>query len=189
MLKKYLALFVLLFPFYVYAEKELISSPTPTYITIDWAHHELHEGDNYHFSEVTEMTSGAKAEWLIFVSADENKHPHLRYFVNAEGETKTDLIENPDTAFGVVTQLVSNHNRNSAKTNNTVIMSMTQLSTGGTFLDPKSFAAGNNSPGQGITPEEWVLDAGSRYVFRVTSGAANNIVSVLIHFYETNGAP
>lgn len=154
-------------------------------LTVGIEHHEIHEGESYHYTTINTLGSGSTVSYLIIPSSDPNKKAHFRYFVEAEGSSAIYFTENASIT-GVTSLMMCNHNRNSTNVSGLVTMTTTGTSTGGTLLDSKSFGSGNNAPGGTFTPEEWVLKTGNTYTFTFKSNAANNITSLLFHYYETD---
>lgn len=158
---------------------------------IDYAHHEIHEGDMYSYCEVNDLANGAVRDLLI-VTPNTTKWAHMFVQVESESETDYKFYEAPTTTgdgTGVVEQ---NRNRNVANANTTVISHTPTIAGGseGTLLCHKHWGAGKGSGGGDRSINEWVLKQNTKYLVRITNATTGaNQVATELHWYEhTNKA-
>jgi hypothetical protein len=158
---------------------------TGAFITIDYAHHEAHEGDAFTASHTEDLGNGVVRDILI-VTPNTAKWAHLTWFVEGELETHIGLYEAP-TATAAANPIVAyNRDRNSAVTSGLVIThTPTSITIGTTLIREAHFGTGKNAGGSRAESEEFILKQNTKYILRVTnSTSSNNYVAIRLDWYE-----
>lgn len=156
-----------------------------TVTTIDYPHHEIHDGKSFYFNEVITLGNNASQDYIITVPVSGNAH--FGYNVESTaGGVRTLMYETPDRN-GTTLQTIRNRNRilNTANTV-TVHKGQTGGTTDGTLILDWSVGttnAGGRSSGNSAEATERILKPG-KYLFRVTSKANSNDISVIFNWYE-----
>lgn len=157
--------------------------------TIDFAHHEIHEGDHFFVNGFGTVGAGTSLDFLVTTSTI---NAHMRLDVVASFQTEVYIYENPNYGTFVDGTGITpfNSNRNSAGTSTLTLVLNRTIGTAGTLLSSTSFG-GSTSPqnkiGGGINREdELILKNNEDYVFRITSRSAGNIISYKGFWYEDN---
>ena len=165
--------------------------------TIDYGHHEIHEGESYTLS-LNDPSLGIDETLIAAFKTPNtpNKWVHLIALVNTSGAAKFDTLEAPTITVDTGSDLtVFNRERNSTnisgvKTIETIpeVGEVTQdptITDDGTILRTDSLGVGNNkTPGETRDVSEWILKEDTIYAFRLTSLATGNIVQMNLIWYE-----
>jgi len=157
---------------------------------IDYAHHEVHEGDHYTFSAFDSDLDDAAVFDFIVTTPDTTRLSHITGTII--GALHTDFHMYEDTTHTTnVQQSTPNNNRNSVNTAGTTVHTSNDDNADGTLLFSTSFGidtgSGNNlrTGGGGARAEnEWMLKRNTKYLFRITSHSANNNVALILSWYE-----
>lgn len=165
-------------------QDEQLDNLTKSLIIIHHTHHEIHDGNHYFYNDSVELDNAATQDYLITTS---DNSCHLKLDFDGSTITQFELFEATDKE-GTVLQDVYNNNRNSLNASNTTVHKGTNGgTTDGTRL--KIFKGGsstNQSKGSaGSRDEEEVpLKINTKYIFRITSGANDNLCNVGMYWYE-----
>lgn len=151
-------------------------------MVLDYAHHEIHEGDMYHVSGTATKGIGESYD-LLFVTPDTARWAHLVGVVIGSGETAVTFYEG-GTITGGTAVTPYNRNRNSENTPTTLVYHTPSVSDPGTALFTGTFGAGSRSGGEAREFDEWVLKRNTKYLLRMTSAATGNDLSWAINWYE-----
>jgi len=157
---------------------------------IDYAHHEVHEGDHYTFSAFDSDLDDAAVLEFIVTTPDTTRWSHMVGTII--GALHTDFYMYEDTTHSTgAAQSVLNNNRNSSNTAGTTVHASGGGGADGTLLFSTSFGidtgSGSNTRtgGGGARAEnEWMLKQNTKYLFRITSHSANNNVAMILSWYE-----
>jgi hypothetical protein len=163
-----------------------IDSTTNAIFTIDYPHHEIHEGDHYFVKAIDTLGSGDSLIFCMTVP-DTIRQAHLTFdfgsqlsalFLVYEGATCTP--GNTVTAY--------NNNRNSSNASMLTIETGVGITSPGTLIEVHGLGSGTN-PGQARTGEsgrdsELILKRNSTYLFIFISGAAANRIDYDANWYE-----
>ena len=161
-----------------------IDEITGAITTVDFAHHELHEGDLYSYCEVTDLGNGASRNILIRTIST-TKIAHIFLVVQTELETGLFLYEDTIVSNNGTDVVEQNRNRNSANTATIVVSHTPTVSNDGTLLCVKHWGSGRGAGGGDRSENEWLLKTGANYLLRVTNATANNNqVSIELIWYE-----
>lgn len=159
-------------------------------VGITQEHHEVHEGDHYHFAAIDEdLDTAATMEFLI-TTPNTTKWGHFVWSIIGALTTKIELFEDPTHTTNVL-QSTFNSNRNSLNTAALTIHTSNDDNADGTRIDAASFgidtgigASIRSGGGAGRGGQEWILKQNAKYLVRVTSGADNNNVTLRFTWYE-----
>jgi hypothetical protein len=154
---------------------------------IDYAHHEIHEGDTYSITGQVTLASGNVKDFLFAVPTSETaegKRPHIVATIRSSGEANFMGYEGTVTSSlgGAITAF--NHDRGSSNTSAITVSNTPTMSTTGTAIFEQHFGGGQNIPGTGRAENEWILAHNTNYLFTIKSEAASNDVSWTFNWYE-----
>ena len=157
-------------------------------ITIDNAHHELHEGNHFLYTDSVSLNSGSSQDYMIFVP-NFISPPHMFFMVDGSAITQIRIYESGDRA-GTTGQTIINSNRNSLNVSQISIYKDTNGgTTDGTIIyQYKSGSASNQSksPTSERNEDELILKKYTNYIFRITSSTDSNLTNIKLSWYEPN---
>jgi len=158
--------------------------------TIDYAHHEAHEGDGY-FAIYSAVKNDTATIEVYVLTPNTTKWAHMLIAVECslagtaqlwEGTTKTYVSGNQIVPF--------DRNRNSAKTSGLTICHTPDGSETGT-ASMTQYVGATASGGRvavggatGSEREEFILKQNTAYLIRGTSRADGNAISIALSWYE-----
>lgn len=156
-------------------------------ITLDFPHHELHEGHHFFYTDAVALDSGAIQNYLLTVP-NTTKHVHLLMVHDGSAITTFEFFEGTDRN-GTTLQALFNNNRNSSNTPGlTIHKGVSGGSTDGTRLRfyKSGDATGQSSktPAESRNDAEIILRAGTKYIMRITSGTNGNLTNAAFYWYE-----
>lgn len=158
-------------------------------ITLDMAHHQLHEGESHQVTYApAAIANGATLDHRLVVGnlAPTTRTPHLVVELDSTGECWLYLYETPTTTGNGTQQTAYNRNRNSATVPNMTVWLAPTVTAAGTLLSGWIIGSGEKSGGSGRDSIEWDLKANTVYLVRVVSKNANNIAMRMM-WYEDLG--
>lgn len=168
------------------AQVPRVDATTHTIQIIDYAHHEIHAGSHFFYTDSVELGSGATQVYLI-TTPDTAKWAHLTFSATGSAITTVDLYEGADRV-GDAAQTVFNNNRNSATTATVVVhKGITGGTTDGTkiyTIKSGASAGASRSPSVAQRENEIILDQNTKYLLRITSGTAANLTNLQLEWYE-----
>jgi len=163
-------------------------------VSIDWAHHETHDGDRYYAGYSDTLADTATI--TISFRTSSSDYPHMIFDVNCSGEAYITGYENPTVTVSTGSQL-SAFNKNRLSSNTTSLLEATTGSyvagnlalnatvAGGTAIFPEfHFGAGKKVGGSGSFSSEYILKGNEDYALVLTSEANSNHCSVSVEWYE-----
>lgn len=153
---------------------------------IDFAHHEIHEGDAFTASYKAAVAQSANLDLLI-VTPNTDKYVHLTYEFDCEKETELFIYEGVTATAAANPVVAYNRNRNSAKTATLVIThTPTGITEGTTIIRSMHIGSGKAVGGGDRTTHEFILKKNTKYLFRLTNMISNadNDMSVKLDWYE-----
>lgn len=161
---------------------------------IDYAHHEIHAGNNYR-ANITKDIATSGTMLVCFTTPNTTKWLHwLKYFTVTTG-VRIQIIENITSFTGGTPVTINNSNRNSVKTSGVVDLTLDPTPTVGTstttLLDHYHGLAGTNpqaSRQEGVSEEreELVLKQNTKYYLLITNQdtTRTNRVNLTLSWYE-----
>lgn len=166
-----------------YANKNNLSGSP---MQMGWAEHKLNDGELYIASDRVTLGSAATRDFLVIVS-DTGKVPHLVLFVNTSFQVQVDIYEKTTDTGGTPIDAISK-NRNIAIVAETSIAHTPDGAVDGNLIFTTTFGlvdspiAKNGFEDSAIG--HFILKRNTKYIFRITSAAAANIVASEFNWYE-----
>jgi len=161
-------------------------SATHTLQAIDYAHHEVHAGSHFMYSDAVELASGA-AQYYLITTPDTTKWAHIGYELGGSVITQFEIYEGTDKT-GTSLQTVFNNDRNSGKTATTTIhKGVSGGTTDGALIHLHKGGSSTGSTREGVSSgsgEEIILKQNTKYILRITSGTNGNLTNVILEWYE-----
>jgi len=156
-------------------------------VFVDFAHHELHEGDHFSYISAQDLTNAQVVSFLI-TTPNTTKWGHFSFDVSAEGEFDLKMYEGatPDADGSAVSApAVINRNRNSVTAATLTITSPTLGAGSRGTLIAVYHSGGRQIGGTSGTGSEIILKQNTKYWFDLTNATAlNNYVSWVVDWYE-----
>lgn len=163
-------------------------------LTIDVAHHEVHEGDAF-FRRVYDEDAAIGDVIQIYLitpaSAIPQKRIHLIVSHEASGEHLVKIIEGVTLSTGGADAGAFNRNRGSVKTTATQAFKVgsdkgtdAMTYSGGTTIDIMQLGSGRTLGGESRGVNEWVLAPDTTYMFEVEAAAAGIYMWLSVDWYE-----
>jgi hypothetical protein len=163
-----------------------LDKSTNTIQTIDYAHHEIHAGSHFIYTDHVELDSAATQVYLI-TTPNTTKWAHIMFDLDGSAITQWQLYEDSDRN-GTTLQTIGNSNRNSLTAATvTIHKGISGGTTDGTLIHlHKGGSATNqsrNSTGS-RNDEEIILKQNTKYLLRTTSGTDDNLTNIRLEWYE-----
>lgn len=158
-------------------------------VTIDYAHHEVHEGHMYIASyKSPEGADVADNGTVILQITTGARYNHFTSLVSAGGDTEVEILEGVTSTGGTAVQ-ANSMNRNGDMTPASSVVHTPSISNAGTriehFLLPGGVGANFSGGGMARKDTEWILKPNTKYAVRATNRAGNaQPMSVIIEWYE-----
>jgi hypothetical protein len=175
-------------------ENVVADATTQVLLIEDFEHNEIHAGDHYYFTDAhTINAASSDAIDYMFVVPNTTKWPHITFDADGTQITSFGLYENcvQSTSDGWTQETVFNNNRNSGNTAGMQIWSKNgdsdPTSDFGTLIWEYSSGLSTNQskiPVVQRSGREKILRQGIKYIFRILSGSAGNLVNFIIRWYE-----
>ncbi len=157
------------------------------------AHHQVHEGNHFTYSQSDADFDIADAVELLIITPNTTKWAHMIFDIEAVLDTTVEIYENTAAAGHTVlaAQTAFNNNRNSGTSNTTTINTHNDDGADGTLIFKSVFGVSTGTGINHITGggaerarEEWILKQNSKYVLKITSGTDNSVMSLKLSWYE-----
>jgi hypothetical protein len=158
-------------------------------IVIDVAHHKIHEGDMFQYSEVFSLGAGGqKLFHLVTPNTTTWIHLNLTGLMTARGADSNVSIYHSSAVSSIGDGVVlANENANSPITHTmSVYQNPTTITATGTLLHREWVASGNQSGGITFTFNETILKQDASHLVIYESEGNNNTIAAVIQFYENN---
>ncbi len=163
-----------------------LDTPTHTLQTIDYAHHEIHVGRHFMYTDAITLADTATQVYLI-TTPDTTRWAHIWFDLQGSAITQFELYEGADRT-GTAAQTIGNNNRNSDIESGLAIhKGVSAGSTDGTLLFIHKGGSANNQSRAGSTTgndEEIILKQNTKYILKVTSSTASNLINIKLEWYE-----
>lgn len=164
-----------------------IDAVTHTLQTIDYPHHEIHQGTHYFYTDCITLASAGTQDYLL-TTPNTTAWSHLSFSFDGSAITALDVYEGTDKT-GTTAQTIVNNNRNSVNTSgNTLHKGTSGGTTDGTKIwchkAGSSTGAASASGASSSQSSEIILKQNTKYIFRLTSGTNDNLVNLILGFYE-----
>ena len=162
-----------------------LDTSTHTLQTIDYAHHEIHTGSHFMYTDSVEL--GAASQDYLITTPNTTKWAHMIFVMDGSAITQFRLYEGSDKV-GTTDVAVGNNNRNSTTLPGVTIHKGTSGgTTDGTLIHQyKGGSATNQSRGESGSrnDEEIILKQNTKYILRVTAFAADTLTNIKLEWYE-----
>ena len=153
------------------------------FITIDFAHHEIHEGSHWMITH-TDYDVDANHTYVIFPS-NESEEIHITFYVSNEIAGTWDFRENITTSANG-TQLASINNKRGDPDDTLEFYTDAVLDDRGDHLAGAYVGAGR-AGGSTERDREIILDNSVAYALIFETTAVNNIINMEIEYYKAGG--
>jgi len=152
-------------------------------VSIDSDHHHIHEAVHYFYSDCVTLGLAGTQDYMLTVPDDATNRKHVTFSVVGSGALTLALLEGGDRV-GTTLQTTYNNDRDSE---NVATMLLHKDTSGGTVdgtdIHPDCGGA-NKQEGVSERNNEIILKTNTKYIIRVTSGVASNVISVHLDWYE-----
>ncbi len=152
----------------------------------DYSHSEIHDGNHYLYSDSITLANNVSQDYLI-TTPDTSKYAHMIRILDGSAITEMYLYEATDKT-GTTLQTTRNRDRNSGNTSGVIVHKGTSGGTtdGVLISQYKSGSATNQSRNPSSNPAnaEIILKRNTKYILRITSKTNDNLVNVLLDWYE-----
>ena len=156
--------------------------------TIDYAHHEIHSGSHFFYTDYDSDVDTASPKYYRITTPDTAKWAHMLFTLYSEGVGTWQLFENPTVNAAGTTATVFNNDRNSATTATTVIAYDATSTADGTLLKTWRTGSGTTAPSRVGTESrndtEIILKQNEDYFLKFTPDADNAKTKIELEFYE-----
>lgn len=163
-----------------------IDASTNTIQTIEYAHHEIHTGSHFMYTDCLTLANAGTQDYLL-TTPNTTKWSHMSFQYEGSAITALDIYEGTDKT-GTTIQNIFNNNRNSATTSvNTIYKGTSGGTTDGTKIWCHKSGSTTNQSISGASSEqatEIILKQNTKYIFRLTSGTNDNLVNLNLEWYE-----
>lgn len=172
----------------VYGDRVLELDPVePAVPTIEFEHHMVHEEKAFtaYVYDADVDAGEAAAKEVLITTPNTSARIHVKIQVTTTGAALFQLTENP-TVEGGTPVTAYNNDRNSSETTTLTIKYDPTVTGDGTiiFQDRNPADVKGKIGGVARTFTEWILKQNEDYLIRVVSDGADNMVSIVIEFYE-----
>jgi len=163
-----------------------LDSATDSFQTIDYAHHEIHAGSHFLYTDAVELDSAGTQDYLI-TTPNTTKWAHMLFSMEGSAITQWQLYESSDRS-GTTQQTIGNSDRNSSTASTLTIHKGTSGgTTDGSLIHLYKGGSSTNQSRSGSSTrndEEIILKQNAKYILRVTSGTDNNLTNLRLSWYE-----
>jgi len=162
-------------------------------ITIPVEHHEIHCGDSYESTYVTDLGNGATLDILIIVpdeagTGQDQKLYHLLGSIATESECDIYFYEGATYSAQGTSITQFNRNRNSALTDYLGVTYGPTITGVGTMLEQRKSGVGRSINGVAVRQNEWLLRNDETYLLRINNTTTTNCyVEVGLNYYVHPG--
>lgn len=191
--------FLMLASTYVFSQSEPLSAyaggvkrylrgdaNTRSLLTVDYAHHEMHEGSFFRAFYQVDAATGDSV-MVVVTTPDTVIHAHMRAVFSFEGQGNIKILENPTEVNDGTSITPLNANRNSSSTSiMTVVHTPTDYDyTGATVLENRVLGSKTSEGGDANFEHEWILKANETYVFMIVNESAQDSeCNIILNWYE-----
>ena len=161
---------------------------TTAITTIDYAHHEVHAGSHFLYTDHVAIDADGSQDYLI-TTPNTTKWAHMMFVLDGSAITQFQLYEGA-TKTGTTPQTAGNSDRNSTTLPGITIHKGTSSEEGeadGTLIHIYKGGATSQQSRSGSSTsheEELILKQNTKYILRVTSGTNANLTNVHLSWYE-----
>ena len=168
-----------------HAHRMRIDSSTHAINIIDYAHHEIHDGNSYSctysVASIGELDNDLMQ--LTWTTPNSDSHMHITKEAKCGAVALYKFTEGwtgGGTAVG--TLVIDNRDRNSLNTSGVTISYGVTAVTGGTVLKEEYLSSGKFGSGETRDQNEWILKPNTKYAVSLFLSTANE-ASITLHWY------
>lgn len=157
---------------------------TESTATIDYVHHEIHDGHHFNYCDydISPLGASAKIEF-VFITPNTSVWVHFVFEVFSSTGATIELFAEASDVVGGTAITPRNNNRNSTNTSGVTLLRDPTSITDGTRA--AGFLAGANRAGGFVErSREFILKQNTTYLIRITSLASSNNISWCGEWYE-----
>lgn len=161
-----------------------IDPSTEAMPTVEYAHHEIHEGDHYFVKGWMDLTNAQVFDFLA-TTPDTLKWAHMLVAFSSESEAHVTIYEGTTTSADGTAVTAVNRNRNSTNTAGLVVTHTPTITDVGTQIVSYKMGSMQKSGGEARGNNELILKQNTKYLIRITNDTAlNNWFDYLADWYE-----
>lgn len=161
-----------------------VDKATRSIQTIDYAHHEIHEGDHYFVKGWMDLTNAQVFDFLA-TTPDTLKWAHMLVEFSAEAESHITIYEGTTTSADGTAVTAVNRDRNSSNTAGLVVTHTPTITGVGTQIASYKMGSSQKTGGTVRANAELILKQNTKYLIRITNDTAlNNWFDYLADWYE-----
>jgi len=165
-----------------------LDKATNTIQTIDYAHHEIHAGSHFFYTDYDSDVDTASPKYYRITTPDTEKWGHMIFVLYSEGVGTWQLFENPTVNAAGTAATVFNSNRNSATTATIVVAYDPTSTADGTLLKTWRTGSGTTAPtrigSENRSDNEIILKQNEDYFLKFTPDSDNSKTKVELEWYE-----
>lgn len=152
--------------------------------TIEEAHHEIHEGKYFTYSESNTITAGASRD-LVITQPSTTMEAHVIVDTSTFNNSVTvGIYSNPSITSGT-TGTTYNHRIGSANLPLSRVTVAPTVSSTGTQIHIEQIGAGEKASNKSRNMDEFIITSGQSLLIRTTASTGENpVVNTHIDFYE-----
>jgi len=166
--------------------KSPLDPNTGVFMTVEYAHHEIHEGEHYSYRDFYFMPKNSVKEFLI-ITPNSTKQMHSLFGVQSTTSTISyNIFENCTVSNNGTLEPVRNRNRNFNNNNEGLLYEDPTITADGTEIAAGIYGSGKNSNGGGDRDtEEILLKVNETYCYRISEqNIASTNINILFDWYE-----
>lgn len=157
-------------------------------VTIDFDHHEIHEGCHFTATVYDADVDIAAPKYVRVTAPNTATRIHMILFVSGDGGFLFQFYENPTLLAAGAGVTAYNNDRNSGNAATATVFQDTTTqgpNNDGTLLDA-SYSGGEKKRVSGDigSRDEWILKQDEDYLVKVTADADNTKITVIAKWYE-----
>lgn len=151
---------------------------------VDYAHHEIHEGDHYFIKGWMDLTNAQVFDFLA-TTPNTLKWAHMIVAFSSEAESHITIYEGTTTSADGTAVTAVNRDRNSTNTAALVVTHTPTVTNVGTQIASYKMGSMQKAGGEVRGNNELVLKQNTKYLIRITNDTAlNNWLDYLADWYE-----
>lgn len=155
--------------------------------TIDYGHHEIHEGDHYSVEGYETLGSAGTVAFCL-TTPNNGKYANMLFSIESTGNTEFNSYRYGSYSTGGTQAIPINSNHNSAGTSDTAVFRNSTIISLGSNFQAKSVGVSGSpvrtSGGDVRSENEHVLKENSVYIYHIKSNSADNVISYHGNWYE-----
>lgn len=160
-----------------------MDASTNTLQTIEYEHHEIHEGSHYFICNNDTFSNGASSDFAL-ITPNTTNWTHMVFEIEGSFAVNLDIYEDSDFDGDGSAVSSFNNNRNRVNTTGMTITRDPTVNSDGNLIF-SSVKGANKVSGIILRSREIILKQNTKYIFRITNGStSNNNISWCAEWYE-----